>query len=97
MRRRYEGKYYKAVRKPLKDFISSFTSVLKNQGTQALQTFISGDIRTVELGQPLNRMYVELGWEKANVSLKALRALPKVRTKKINLGFNREWTAAILE
>jgi hypothetical protein len=97
MRRRYEDKYYKAVRKPLKDFISSFTSVLQNQGAQALQTFISGDIRTVELGQPLNRMYVELGLEKANVSLKALRALPKVRAKKINLGFNSEWTAAILE
>jgi hypothetical protein len=97
MRRRYEDKYFRPVKKPLKAFISSFTSVLQNQGAQALQTFISGDIRTVELAEPLQRMYVELTLEKANTSLKALRVLPKVRTKKINLGFNSEWTALVLE
>src|SRR5688572_24942674 len=97
MRSKYERKYYKAVRTPLKTFISSFTTVLENEGAQALQTFISGDIRTADLGPPIQRMYVELGLEKANTSLKALRALPKVRKKKINLGFNSEWTAAILE
>jgi hypothetical protein len=97
MRRKYEDKYYQPVKKPLKAFISSFTTVLKNQGTEALQTFISGDIRTVEIAEPLQRMYVGLSLEKANTSLKALRALPKVRTKKINLGFNSEWTAQVLE
>lgn len=97
MRRRYEKKYYQPVKKPLKAFISSFTTVLKNQGAQALQTFISGDIRTVEIAEPLNKMYVELGLDKANTSLKALRSLPKIKKKKINLGFNSEWTAAILE
>jgi hypothetical protein len=97
MRRRYEDKYFNPVKKPLKTFISSFTSVLKNQGVQALQTFVSSDIRTVEIGESLNKMYTELGLEKANQSLRALRLLPKIRVKKINLGFNSEWTAAILE
>jgi hypothetical protein len=97
MRRKYEDKYFRPVKKPLKAFISSFTSVLKNQGTEALQTFISGDIRTAGIAEPLQGMYVGLSLEKANTSLKALRALPKVRTKKINLGFNGEWTTQVLE
>jgi uncharacterized protein YnzC (UPF0291/DUF896 family) len=96
LRTKYEKKYFKPVKKAMKDHISSFTTVLENQGVDAVRAKTS-DISIAEIGEPVMKMYTELGLEKANTALKALRMLPKVRTKKINLGFNSEWTAAILE
>lgn len=97
MRRRYETKFFKPVKKALKDHVETYSAVLKENGTTGLQIYLSGDTSTAAVGEPIGKMYVELGLEKANSSLKALRTLPKVQKKKINLGYNSEWTAAILE
>jgi uncharacterized protein with gpF-like domain len=97
MRRRYEAKFFKPVKAALREYIDGYTEVLKAIGVQALQTKLSSDISTAKIGEPISEMYVELGLEKANSSLKALQLLPRVQKKKINLGYNTEWTAAILE
>lgn len=97
LRRYYEQKYTKPVKQAMKRYISSFTNVLKNEGVQALQRMLSNLPPVAEVGPPIRRMYVELGVEKANRSLAALRRQVKMRSKKINLGYNAEWTAQILQ
>jgi hypothetical protein len=97
MRRKYENKFYRAVKESLDYQIEHYLQALKKDGVTGLQARLSELSFTGKIEMPIQQMYIELSLEKANTSLKALRALPKVRTKKVNLGFNSEWTAQILE
>lgn len=97
MRRKYEKKFFKPVKQALADQVKTYSTTLKEQGTQALQSQLSGLVVIANIGEPIGKLYVELGLEKANSSLKALRSLPRVEKKKINLGYNKEWTAQILD
>lgn len=97
LRRKYEDAFYPKVKRALKNYISSFTSVLEMQGVQATQRALSENLVAEGLAPVIRELYVKCGLEKANISLSALRKLPKVQQKRRSLGFNAEWTAAILE
>lgn len=97
LRRKYEDAFYPKVKRALKNYISSFTRVLKSEGVQATRLELSANLIAENLAPVIREMYVKLGLEKANLSLSALRKLPKVQQKRRSLGFNREWTNAILE
>lgn len=97
LRRKYEDAFYPKVKRALKNYISSFTSVLKSDGVQATRQALSANLMAENLAAVIRELYVKAGLEKANISLSALRKLPKVQQKRRSLGFNQEWTNAILE
>lgn len=97
VRNRYEKAFYKPVKKALKSQISSFTDDLKQYGPQMALSLMNSNLWNEELTAVINELYVTAGLAKANLTLRALRRLPKVQKKRTTLGFNAEWTAQILE
>lgn len=91
---RYEKAFTPLVKRALKNQISSFTSVLKEQGPGAVSSVVVIDI---EMHKVIETMYITAGLDKANDSLGKLKRLPKVEKKKRTFGFNAEWTREIIE
>ena len=94
LRSRYEKAFYPLVKKSLKNQISSFTSVLKSQGTNVISSVIIID---AEMRQVIESAYVHTGVAKANQTLSYLRRLRKIEKKKGSFGYNEEWTKQIID
>lgn len=91
---RYEKAFFAPLKKALKDQISSFTTVLRNQGPAAVNSVVVVDAKMAKV---IETVYVRSGLASANETLSYLRRLPKVEVKRRTFGFNAEWTNEILE
>ncbi len=78
----------------MKAQISSFTKVLRSQGTEAVRSVVRID---ADLAKVVEQIYVRTGLASANETLGYLRKLPKRQSKYRTFGFNAEWTEQILE
>lgn len=96
LRNKYEEAFKPLVKKAIKNQLSSFTNDLKANGADVARNNLSVDLWNKELAPVINKLYVSAGLAKANVTLKELRRLPKVQKKRTTLGYNEEWTQAIL-
>lgn len=96
LRNKYEKAFYAPVKKALKSQLSSFTSDLHNHGLDQALNNLSVELWNKQLASLINQIYVSAGVAKANETLKELRRLPKVQKKRTTLGYNEEWTQAIL-
>ena len=94
IRKRYEKAFKAPVKRALKAQISSFTGVLKTQGTGAVASVVAID---GDLARLIRTLYTQTGLAAANETLSYLRRLPKTQAKRRTFGFNDEWTAQILK
>jgi uncharacterized protein with gpF-like domain len=94
IRKRYENAFKAPVKRALKTQISSFTSVLRAQGPNAVASvvIIDGDLAKV-----IQTLYTQTGLAGANETLSYLRSLPKTQAKRRTFGFNQEWTDQIVK
>jgi uncharacterized protein with gpF-like domain len=97
LRNRYEKAFYGAVKKALKNQLSSFTSDLQQYGKDRAIANTDLQLWNKELAPIINQLYVSAGIAKANKTLSELRRLPKVQKKRTSFGYNEEWTKQILK
>lgn len=94
-RTKYEKAFEPAVKRALKQQISSLTDILKEQGPQAA---LSAVVVDMSMAPVIQKLYTTVGVAMANQQLSELRRLPKrIQVKRRGFGFNLEWTRRILE
>lgn len=96
LRKKYEKAFYRPVKKALEAQISSFTSVLRQQGTDAALTKISSQFMPKGMADVIQQLYVMTAVDSANRTLRSLKTLPKRGEKRATFGYNGEWTSEII-
>jgi hypothetical protein len=96
VRKRYIKAFRGAVTNALKQQYGHYVFWLREKGPQYVLAHPEGNLIDGVMPKVIETIYVKAGIAMASVTYRELKRLPKKEQKAFNLGFNAQWTAAII-
>lgn len=92
-RNRIEGQYRRKIFAALQNQVENVVTKVKQNGPTQARNDIDSDVQFYEIGSIIKALYIQSGILQANVTYRQVR---QMQSKFSGMGFNQEWTNAIL-